>query len=240
MRTTLLLLAFLVPLLHASAQERATTTAGTRLLVYPTGTWTYDDGSKPGRWDLEENWHRLKSKMTPEQIRKLIGEPYRISETDVPTILFWHYPKGGRVEINLKEIKGDSLRATRKKGVHTWLEPDWNVTSSDSGMALAAERARTAKGKSILIYHDRTWKPASTAINGSPSHPLNWRALRSRMTTAQVKKLLGAPTREEKNEKDPKDPVVVWHYPNGGRVQLMSRARSGVPAGLAAWTEPKW
>ena len=236
MRTFLLFSAFLLVVSTATAQERATTTAGTRLLIYPTGTWTYDDGSKPGRWDLEENWYRLKKKMTVEQVRKLIGEPYRISETDVPTIIFWHYPKGGRVEINLKEVKGDSVRATRKKGAHAWLLPDWNA-SSDSGLALAAERARTAKGKTILIYNDRTWKPASTAINGSSSHPLNWRSLRGRMTTAQVKKLLGAPEREEKKEKDP---VVVWHYPNGGRVQLMTRAVSGVPAGLAAWTEPKW
>src|SRR5688500_12857996 len=118
MRNSLLALLFLLPLAtpDVTAQELATTTSGTRLLIYPNGVWAYDSGSKPGRWDLDENWHRLRSKMKPEQVRKLLGEPFRISETDVPTIIFWHYPKGGRVEINLKAIKGDSTRRERKLG----------------------------------------------------------------------------------------------------------------------------
>jgi hypothetical protein len=238
MRRILLLSAIVLPLLchSATAQERATTTSGTRLLLYPNGSWAYDSASKPGRWDLEENWHRVRSKMTPEQLRKLLGEPARISETDVPTIIFWHYPKGGRVEINLKAIKGDSLRATRKLGVQSWIEPDWNA-SLDTTIAGALERARTAKGKSIVIYQNQTWKPASVAFAGNAGHPLNWRALRGRMSPAQVKKLLGAPEREEKHATDP---VVLWHYPNGGRIQLFTRTVAGAPAGVASWTEPSW
>ena len=238
MRRILILSALVLPILSLAvvAQERATTTAGARLLLYPNGVWAYDSGSKPGRWDLEENWHRMRSKMMPEQIRKLLGEPARIQETDVPAIIFWHYPKGGRVEINLKAVKGDSLRAARKPGVQSWIEPDWNA-AIDTTIAGALERARTAKGKTIVIYQNQTWKPASVPFAGSAEHPLNWRALRGRMSAAQVKKLLGAPECEEKHATEP---IVLWHYPNGGRLEIRTRAASGIPAGLASWTEPSW
>ena len=59
-------------------------------------------------WRSIDNWRRLSTKMSPDEVKAILGEPTRINGGSVA---IWYYPNGGTVTFI-------------DEGIYSWTEPN--------------------------------------------------------------------------------------------------------------------
>ncbi|MCK4340476.1 MAG: outer membrane protein assembly factor BamE [Phycisphaerae bacterium] len=72
---------------------------GDLLLQIPADAKMPDKGpSLKGDWRDKENWRKLKRGMSKDDVRRLLGEPQKITEVTDQSWWYYGWPGGGRVE----------------------------------------------------------------------------------------------------------------------------------------------